>query len=88
MRGEEGHSKCLQLRIRGGDVIHYVYVRTCTISFHGFGSINISYLVLFIGRRCIDIIFTFPKSVHKAFILALIQGVFDCKLGHVGKLFL
>ena len=31
-------------------------------------------LVLFIDRRCIDVIFTFPKGVRQTFILALIQG--------------
>ena len=34
-----GHLKCIHLRTGGGRVTLYVYVHTCTISFHVFGSI-------------------------------------------------
>ena len=34
-----GLSKCVDLRTGVGSVTPYVYVRTCTISFHIFGSI-------------------------------------------------
>ena len=40
--GEGGHPKWVQLRTRGGGVMQYVCVRTCAISFHNFGRLNIS----------------------------------------------
>ena len=47
-RGDGGSSEVLQLRTGGGSVTPHVYVRTCTISFHVFGSIFILYCLVLI----------------------------------------
>ena len=79
-QGEGGdHSEYVQQRTRGGGVMHYVYVRTCTIPFYDFESINISICCtvhrqkmyrynIFLFKRCSSEIYI---SSYKRYLLAV-----------------